>query len=124
MAIPVLKLGPCLIATVPSVVTDAEILELQEELAERAGGAEVRGVILDVSVVDVLDSFSTRTLRGIAQTVKLRGARAMIVGIRPDVAFSMVRLGLTLEDVPTALDLDEALASLGWRVDNGVPRVE
>lgn len=113
MTVPVLRIGRCLIATLPSAVTDDDLLTLQDELSERVGQLGARGVVLDVSVVDVIDSFGTRTLRSIAQTVRLRGAETVIVGIRPDVAFSMVRLGLTLNDVATALDLEEALGSLG-----------
>jgi rsbT antagonist protein RsbS len=113
MTVPVLRIGSCLIATLPSAVTDDDLLTLQDELSQRVGELGARGVVLDVSVVDVIDSFGTRTLRSIAQTLRLRGAEAVIVGIRPDVAFSMVRLGLTLHDVATALDLEEALGSLG-----------
>jgi len=60
----------------------------------------------------VLDSFGTRTIRGIAHTARLRGAHTVIVGIQPDVAFGMVQLGLSLDDVPTALDLEEGLELL------------
>lgn len=122
MAVPILKLGRTLIATLPSAVSDTEMLELQDRLAEKVGELGARGVILDVSVVDVLDSFATRTLQGIAQTVRLRGARAVIVGVRPEVAFAMVRLGLTLEDVPTALDLEEALEHLNRVTGGGTDR--
>jgi len=59
---------------------------------------------------DVLDSFASRTLRDVAHMVRLRGAQTLIVGIQPDVAFAMVQLGLTLEDIPTALDLEEGLS--------------
>ncbi|HXF57420.1 MAG TPA: STAS domain-containing protein [Actinomycetota bacterium] len=122
MTVPVLRLGRTLIVTLPSAVSDTEMLELQDRLAEEVGELGIRGVVLDVSVVDVLDSFATRTLRGIAQTVRLRGARAVIVGVRPEVAFSMVRLGLTLEDVPTALDLEEALDHLDRATGGGTGR--
>jgi rsbT antagonist protein RsbS len=71
-----------------------------------------RGVIIDLSALDVLDSFASRTIRGIAYTAKLRGAQTVVVGIQPDVAFAMVQLGLTLEGVSTALDLEEGLALL------------
>lgn len=70
------------------------------------------GVIVDVTVLDVMDSFATRTMRSLAHMLKLRGAETVIVGIQPEVAFAMVQLGLTLEDVVTALDLEEGLAYL------------
>jgi rsbT antagonist protein RsbS len=69
-------------------------------------------VVVDVSVLDVMDSFASRALRDLAYATRLRGAHAVIVGIQPDVAFAMVRLGLTLEDVSTALDLEEGLGLL------------
>ena len=68
-----------------------------------------------MSALDVVDSFAARTLRAIAHTARLRGAETVIVGIQPDVAFSMVQLGITLEDVSTALDLEEGLARLRSR---------
>jgi rsbT antagonist protein RsbS len=69
--------------------------------------------------MDVMDSFATRTLRSIAHMVRLRGAEPVIVGIQPDVAFSMVQLGLSLKDVATRLDLEEGLAFLGRRLKGG-----
>jgi rsbT antagonist protein RsbS len=71
-----------------------------------------RGVVIDVTALDVLDSFATRTLRDIAYTARLRGATAVVVGIQPEVAFAMVQLGLSLDGVLTALDLEEGLERL------------
>lgn len=112
MRVLVLKQGDCLIASVQDALTDADLLQLRDELAEKVGRFHSRGVVLDVSQLDVIDSFAVRTLRGIAHAVRLRGAETVVVGIQPDVAFSMVQLGLTLDGVETALDLDEALLSL------------
>ena len=112
MHVPILKQGDCLIATIQSVLSDADLLQLRDDLADRVGHFRSRGVIIDVTVLDVIDSFATRTLRGIAHMLKLRGAETVIVGIQPDVAFAMVQLGLTLEGVGTALDLEEGLAFL------------
>jgi rsbT antagonist protein RsbS len=67
---------------------------------------------VDVTVLDVMDSFATRTVRDLAQMVRLRGAKTVIVGIQPEVAFAMVQLGLELGNVTTALDLEEGLALL------------
>jgi rsbT antagonist protein RsbS len=67
---------------------------------------------LDVTAVDVMDSFACRTLRDIAHMIRLRGAETIIVGIQPEVAFTIVQLGLTLDGVTTALDLEEGLAWL------------
>ena len=112
MQVPILKQGGYLIASVQSVLSDADLLQLRDDLAERVGQFRSRGVIIDVTVLDVIDSFATRTLRAIAHMLKLRGAETVIVGIQPDVAFAMVQLGLTLEGVGTALDLEEGLAFL------------
>ena len=112
MHVPVLKQGDYLIASVQSVLSDADMLQLRDDLADRVGQFRSRGVIIDVTVLDVIDSFATRTLRAIAHMLKLRGAETVIVGIQPDVAFAMVQLGLTLEGIGTALDLEEGLAYL------------
>jgi rsbT antagonist protein RsbS len=112
MPVPILRQGDVLIASIQVAQTDADLLALCEDLANRVGELRVRGVVIDVTALDVLDSFATRTLRTIAYTSKLRGAKTVIVGIQPDVAFAMVQLGLELGGVSTALDLDEALAEL------------
>ena len=113
MQVPILKQGGYLIASIQSVLTDADLLCLRDSLAERVGQFRSRGVIIDVTVLDVIDSFATRTLRAIAHMLKLLGAETVIVGIQPDVAFAMVQLGLTLQGVGTALDLEEGLSYLG-----------
>ncbi len=112
MQVPILKQGGYLIASIQSVLSDADLVQLRDNLGERVGSFRSRGVIIDVTVLDVIDSFATRMLRGIAHMLKLRGAETVIVGIQPDVAFAMVQLGLTLEGVGTALDLEEGLAYL------------
>jgi len=112
MHVPILKQGDSLIASVQSALSDADLLALRDDVAERVGQFRSRGVIIDVTVLDVIDSFATRTLRAIAHMLKLRGAETVIVGIQPEVAFSMVQLGLTLEGIGTALDLEEGLAYL------------
>src|SRR6266581_6710192 len=115
MQVPILKQGSFLIASVQSVLSDADLLQLRDDLADRVGKARSRGVIIDVTVLDVIDSFATRTLRAIAHMLRLRGAETVIVGIQPEVAFGMVQLGLTLEGIGTALDLEEGLAYLDRR---------
>lgn len=119
MKVPILKLGGYLIASVQGALTDADLLGLKNELAEKVGHSRARGVVVDVTVLDVMDSFSTRTLRDIAQVTKLRGAETVIAGIQPDVAFTMVQLGLGLEGVSTSLDLEEGLAYLENRLEVG-----
>ena len=112
MQVPILKQGSFLIASIQSVLSDADLLQLRDDLADRVGKSRSRGVIIDVTVLDVIDSFATRTLRAIAHMLKLRGAETVIVGIQPEVAFAMVQLGLTLEGIGTSLDLEEGLMFL------------
>jgi rsbT antagonist protein RsbS len=112
MQVPILKQGNYLIATIQSALTDADLLQLRDELAARVGQYRARGVVIDVTVLDVIDSFSVRTLRAIVQMLKLRGSEAVIAGIQPEVAFAMVQLGVTLENEATALDLEEGLVYL------------
>ncbi len=116
MAVPILKQSQFLIASIQSALSDEDLVKLRDDLADLVGRQRARGVIIDVTALDVLDSFATRTLRAIVYTTKLRGAETVIVGIQPDVAQSMVQLGLTLEDVPTALDLEEGLIYLNQRL--------
>lgn len=116
MKVPILKLGRYLIATVQEALSDTDLEVLKNELSEDIGRYRAKGVVVDVTVLDVLDSFSTRMLRDIAQVTRLRGAETVIVGIQPEVAFTMVQLGLLLEGVPTALDLEAGLAYLEKRL--------
>jgi rsbT antagonist protein RsbS len=112
MQVPILKQGHYLIATIQSALTDADLIELRDELATRVGKQRSLGVVIDVTVLDVIDSFSVRTLRAVVNMLKLRGAETVIVGIQPEVAFAMVQLGVTLENEATALDLEEGLVYL------------
>src|SRR5438128_10060438 len=112
MRVPILKQGHYLIASIQSVLSDADLLRLRDDLSEQVGKYRSRGVIVDVTVLDVIDSFATRTLRAIAHMLRLRGAETVIVGMQPEVAFGMVQLGLTLAGSGTALDLEQELPSL------------
>ena len=110
MDVPILKLGSYLIVTLQQAPTDSEFANLQIQVAERIGAHRARGVVLDVSMVDVLDSYGTRTLQDMAHTSRLRGADMVISGIQPDVAFAMAQLGLRLEGAEMALDVEAGLA--------------
>ena len=116
MDVPILKQGAYLIASVQSALTDADLLQLRDGLVEKVGRFRSRGVIVDVTALDVMDSFASRMLRDIAHMIRLRGAETVIVGFQPEVAFAMVQLGLTLEGVATALDLEEGLAYLDQKL--------
>lgn len=115
MTVPILKQGSVLIASIQAALSDNDLIGLRDELAERIGKLRSRGVVIDLTALDVLDSFATRTIRAIAYTAKLRGATTVVVGIQPEVAFAMVQLGLSLDGIATALDLEEGLALLRTR---------
>ena len=119
MPVPILKQSHYLIATIQSALTDADLLALRDKLVGKVGTLRSKGVIVDVTALDVLDSFASRTVRDLAYMIRLRGAETVIVGIQPEVAFAMVQLGITLEDVPTALDLEEGLAYLDRKTHHG-----
>jgi rsbT antagonist protein RsbS len=108
----ILRQGPYLIASVHTALDDSEMVRFQQDLIEQIGQHRSRGVIIDLAALDVLDSFGSRTLRHLAEMARLRGAHTVLVGIQPDVALAMVRLGLGTGTVPTALDLEEGLAYL------------
>jgi rsbT antagonist protein RsbS len=114
----ILKQGEFLIATFQAALSDADLNQLRRGLVAEVVRFRSRGVIVDVTAMDVMDSYASRTLREIAQMIRLRGAETVIVGIQPEVAFAMVQLGLTLEGVATALDLEEGLAYLNQRLQS------
>ena len=122
MRVPILKQRNFLIASIQSALSDEDLQNLRQDLVEQIGRHRSRGAIVDVTVLDVMDSFAVRTLRAIAHMIRVRGAQTVIVGIQPEVAFAMVQLGLTLEDVATALDLEEGLAYLDNKIKGGTAR--
>ena len=108
----ILRQGDTLVASVHTALDDSQMVRFQDDLVRQIGEHRARGVIIDVAALDVIDSFASRTLQSIADIARLRGAVTVVVGIQPDVAFSMVRLGMGMGRVPTALDLEEGLAYL------------
>ena len=109
----ILRQGSQLIASIHTALDDTQMVRFQQDLIEQIGLHRARGVVIDVAALDVLDSFGTRALRDIAEMARLRGAATVIVGIQPEVAFTMVALGMDTGSVHTALDLEEGLAYLG-----------
>ena len=121
----ILRQGSYLIASVHTALDDTQMIRFREDLVEQIGRYRSTGVIIDVAALDVLDSFGSKTLQSIARVARLRGARTVIVGIQPDVAFAMVSLGMTPGGVETALDLEEGLeflASSETRVAGGIAK--
>jgi len=116
MPVPILKQGEFLIASIQAALTDADLHQLRGDIGDSVGRWRSRGVVVDVTALDVMDSFATRTLGSIAHADRLRGAETVVVGIQPDVAMTMVQLGLTLDGIATALDMDEGLLLLQRRL--------
>jgi rsbT antagonist protein RsbS len=108
----ILRQGPYLLASIHTALDDTEMVRFQHDLIQQIGVTRSRGVIIDVAALDVLDSFGSRTLRSIAEMARLRGATTVIVGIQPDVAMAMTRLGMGTGSVATALDLEEGITVL------------
>ena len=109
MPVSILKQHEYLIASVQSALTDTEVVELRDSLLREVARHRSRGIIVDVAALDVIDSFVSRSLSVVARTNSLRGARTVVVGIRPEVAVTMSHFGLRLDDVDTALDLEAGL---------------
>ena len=109
----ILAQGPNLIVSIHAALDDEQLLRLQRDLLERVGRDRSRGILIDVAALDVLDSFAARTLADLAYMAQLRGARTVVVGIGPDVAMTLVRLGVRIPLTQTALDLEEGLEWLG-----------
>jgi rsbT antagonist protein RsbS len=119
MPVPILKQGAFLIASVQAALTDSDTERLRYDLMERVSRFRALGIIVDVTAIDVMDSFAARSLRTIAHMTRLRGAATVIVGLQPEVAFAMVQLGLAFDDMNTALDLEEGLALLNRKLGLG-----
>ena len=113
MSVSILKQRDHLIASVQSALTDTEVVELRDSLLSEVAKHRARAIIVDVGALDVIDSFVARSLATVAQASRLRGARMVVVGIRPEVAVAMTHFGLRLDAVETALDLEGGLELLG-----------
>ena len=119
MPVPILKQGAILISSVQAALTDSDTERLRQDLMEQVSRFRAQGIIVDVTAIDVMDSFAARSLRTIAHMTRLRGADTVIVGLQPEVAFAMVQLGLMFDDMYTALDLEEGLALLNRQLGLG-----
>lgn len=117
----ILRQGEYLLASINAALDDGEMLRFQHDLVERIGRERCRGVIIDVAALDVLDSYAAHTLGGLAEMARLRGAETVIVGVSPEIAVTMVRLGMSIANVHTALDLEQGLQELGRLLGARVP---
>ena len=119
LLVSILRQGDYLLASINAALDDGEMLRFQEALVERIGQERSRGVVVDVAALDVLDSYGARTLGVLAEMARLRGAETVIVGVSPEIAFTMVRLGMSIANVHTALDLEQGLQVLDRLTHSG-----
>ncbi|MER5843591.1 STAS domain-containing protein [Streptomyces prasinus] len=110
--VPVLRLGGILLVTLQGDLYDSTAQQLQQDLSETIVSAGVTGVVIDISGVEIVDSFLGRVLAEIAAQASLLAARTVVAGMRPAVAITLVELGLTLPGLRTALDTQAAMALL------------
>jgi rsbT antagonist protein RsbS len=110
--IPILKLGEFLLVTVQVDMHDRLAMALQDDLTEKIVAVHARGVLIDISALDVVDSFIGRMLGNIASMSRILDAETVVVGMRPAVAITLVELGLSLPGVRTALDVERGMTLL------------
>ena len=121
LRVSILAQGPYLIASIHTALDDTQLARFQQNLIDRIGRDRSRGVIIDVAALDVLDSYGSRTLQDLGQVARLRGAETVVVGIQAEVAYAMVRFGIGLFGMHTALDLEEGLELLDGLTRPGSP---
>jgi rsbT antagonist protein RsbS len=113
--VPILSLGDVLLVSIQVDLQDESVVALQEDLAERIVDSGATGVVIDISAVEIVDSFIGRMFATIASLSKVLDAETVVVGMRPAVAITLVELGLSLPGVHTALNLERGLAALRHR---------
>ncbi|WP_019412973.1 STAS domain-containing protein [Paenisporosarcina sp. TG20] len=112
LRIPILKLKDCLIVSVQWELEDQTALQFQEDLLNKIHETSARGVVIDLTPIDFIDSFIAKVLGDVISMSSLMGAKVVITGIQPAVAITLIELGIRLEDVMTALDLENGLEKL------------
>ena len=110
--VPVLRMGPYLLVTIQVDMHDRLAMDLQEDLMTQISASGARGVLIDISALDVVDSFIGRTIGNIAAMARVLDAETVVTGMRPAVAITLVELGLSLKGVRTALDVEKGMALL------------
>src|SRR5512132_1323309 len=116
--IPILKMGDCLLVTIQVDMHDRLAMTLQDDLTNRISTSRARGVLIDISALEVVDSFIGRMLANIAAMARVLDARTVVVGMRPAVAITLVELGLSLPGVRTALDVEKGMTLISDGADS------
>jgi rsbT antagonist protein RsbS len=119
--IPILKLGEFLLVTIQVDMHDRLALTLQDDLTQRISQSGARGVLIDISSLEIVDSFIGRIIGNIASMSTILGAKSVVVGMQPAVAITLVELGLSLPNVRTALDVDKGIELLRKMVAADTP---
>ena len=116
--IPILKMGQFLLVTIQVDMHDKLAMTLQEDLTNRIADTRAKGVLLDISALDVVDSFIGRMIANISSMARVLDAQTVVVGMQPAVAITLVELGLPLEGVHTALNVEKGMDWLRRRMDD------
>lgn len=116
--IPILKMGAFLLVTIQVDMHDRLAMQLQDDLTARIVATRARGVLIDISTLEIVDSFIGRMISNIAGMARVLDAETVVVGMQPAVAITLVELGLSLEGVRTALNVDKGMALLQQRLSN------
>ena len=117
LRIPILKIGDVLIASIQTTLHDSSAVQFKDDLLQRIFETRARGLIVDLTAVEVVDSFIGRLISDIASMAGLMGTRVVITGLQPAVAITLVELGLELPHVFTALNLEKGLAALQRQIE-------
>ncbi len=117
--IPILRMGELLLVTIQVDMHDRLATVLKDDLANRIAGTRARGVLIDISALDMVDSFIARMFGDIAQIARVMDAETALVGMQPSVAITLAEMGVALTGVRTALNVEKGMALLRARMDEG-----